>query len=353
MVALVVALLVRCIVGVVAQVDGVRAAVGIGTFQSVVCQVVVHVAILQQVVILLEAQGKGVGVVAGRRYALPGEVVVVRLVLVAVVVGYRVAVGILQRVAPSVGRTYRFAFVNVRVVRNAQMYTVKHKLEVGLSLVEACQVGTDGGLRLAVRRSPCAAISLVAAPCAGRAVDLYVVGVAHEVPLQIFRHRLHAVVRRAVFVVVVPARGVVLVVDELRAVPYLLLRPDGARLAVHLRLQVARALIHRAHRVEVGMVRRAVRREVHEVDVVVRVGHLLHLCLGGMLLQEDVARHHVAGIDSLCTGGRSTAKRTVAGVFVNHTAVIVVFARLFRGGVGTGLHRVGAARNVKGLFALV
>ena len=183
------------------------------------------------------------------------------------------------------------------------MDAIDHKLEVGLRQVEAGQVGLYGGLGLAVGCGPSAACGIVAAPFAGGAIDLHLVGVAHEVPLQVLRHRLHAVASRAVLVVVV---DVFLVIDKFRSIPLLLLSAVVARGTVNLLLQVARLLAVGAHGVIVGMMpsggacsRRV--GEVHEEDVVVLVGHTFHLSLIGMLGQEDVALHHIVGIDGLGT----------------------------------------------------
>ena len=52
--------------------------------QTVVSQIVIHIAIAHQVVVLLEAQRKGIGVGADRRHYLPVEIVEVWFAFVAV-----------------------------------------------------------------------------------------------------------------------------------------------------------------------------------------------------------------------------------------------------------------------------
>ena len=86
-------------------------------------QIVVHVAVVHDLVIGTESQGKRLLVVRDRGHYLPIEIRVVGLVVVVVVDLYDIAIDILVRKGA--------AGVNQRLVGNAHVNAVHHELEVG------------------------------------------------------------------------------------------------------------------------------------------------------------------------------------------------------------------------------
>ena len=182
------------------------------------------------------------------------------------------------------------------------MYTVHHKLEVGLHWVEACQVSLlgIGGPHLTIGISHRGAV-----PCTESIEHLYLVRVTHEVPLQVLGDREHTVLYGAVVYLVIRC-GVVINKLSCRLIPYLLLWDPDTGVLVLLPLKVTRLYARCSLVVVEGMMRLVVTlfvsvREVHEIYMVVAGEHCLKLCLRRCRLQEDVTRHLVAGIDTLCT----------------------------------------------------
>ena len=234
------------IVCVVAEVDIVGASVRLIRLtvlsgQAVMGEIIIDIAVAHIVVVLLEAECKGLRVAAGRWHTLPIEVIVVGLVVVAVV---ELIFG--QFHACFIGGDKCFAQVDVGIVRNTQVNTVHHELESGLRGVEATEVGGLGaggpGLTVGVRDG-------CGVPIACRAIDLHLVRIAHEVPFQVLRHGLHAVGSGLVLAIVVGSR---VVIDESTAVPFQLLS--------HSLIQRSHLVLEGGQLIEVSMVTAAVCR---------------------------------------------------------------------------------------------
>ena len=163
------------------------------------------------------------------------------------------------------------------------MDAVNHKLEAALRGVEARQVLGGGSI-------------VIFTEVGIGVIDLHGVGVAHEIPLQVLGHGIHAVGRGLVATFV---EHLLPVTDKLSAVPHHLLH-----LAV---VERTNLLLEGGRLVEVGVVAGIVGLqlraqqlrvgEVHEIDMVVVGLHLRHLILRRVLLQEDVTRHLVLDID--------------------------------------------------------
>ena len=202
MIAFVLTLQVIGIVGVVAQIDTVSLRVlalclAVGTSNTVVCKIIVYVAVTEQLVVCTEPQGERIFILRCRRHHFPIEVLVVWSAVVTVIY--------LMHITISVGICQSLTLIDETWVWTAEVYTIHNELECCLCGVETAEVCIVG---IVLYRIFCV-------------IDLQLIRVAHKIPFQSLRYSLHAVPRTLIHAVVV---WLTCVVNKLASVPFHLLR---------------------------------------------------------------------------------------------------------------------------------
>ena len=209
MISYIVSCLLALVISIIIQVDVIYFRLvfrrTIGSCQAVVCQVVIHVAITQEVIVFLEAQCERSLFITCCRNTFPVEVVVIRFV--DITVWYRI-----KRMSQRVCWCQLRTGIYIRIIRQSHVNTIDYKLEIGLYRIETCQISRFGFC------SPCFTIQVCyrfSIPyfvfCITKVCieHLYFIRVTHEVPLQMLRYGEHTVFRRAELQVVIWLCGII------------------------------------------------------------------------------------------------------------------------------------------------
>ena len=302
MISYIVSCLLALVISIIIQVDVIYFRLvfrrTIGSCQAVMCQVVIHVAITQEVIVFLETQCERSLFITCCRNTFPVEVVVIRFV--DITVWYRI-----KRMSQRVCWCQLRTGIYIRIIRQSHVNTIDYKLEIGLYRVETCQIS-----RLFFY-APCFSFRVGYRFCIPHLIvritrvcieHLYFIRVTHEVPLQMFRYGVHTVFRRAELQVVIWLCGIINERVRATSTCLLLLRLPCSQILIYLFREIVCLDTSFSLMVEESMMDiSALSREVHEIHMVIIGIHCFHFGLCRSLFKEYIRCHFITCIYTLST----------------------------------------------------